>query len=60
MNYRDSRGFTFTPVVLFFGLWLIFASGLIWLTPIPAWAAIPLGLLAMILSLRLTDAVFDR
>ena len=56
----DERGYTFTPLVLFFGLWLIFSSLLMWLTPLPTWAAAILGLGAMLLFLRVADAVFSR
>ena len=55
---NNERGYTFTPVVLFFGLWLIFGSLLLWVTPLPVWAAVILGLGAVLLFLRVADAVF--
>jgi len=58
MNDRDSHSLTFTPFILFFGPWLIASSLLIWLTALPVWAAILLGLLIVILLLRLMDAIF--
>jgi hypothetical protein len=57
---NNERGYTFTPLVLFFGLWLIFSALLMCLTPLPAWASVILGLAAMLLFLRVADAVFSR
>ena len=57
---KNERGYTFTPLVMFLGLWLIFAALLVWLTPLPKWAAIPLGLVAVILFLCVSDVVFNR
>jgi hypothetical protein len=56
---NNERGFTFTPLVLFLGLWLIFGCLLSWLTPLPMWAAVILGLVAVIVFLRVADAVFN-
>jgi hypothetical protein len=60
MNHQDCRGFTFTPLILFVGLWLIFAVLLIRFMPLPLWASVPLALLAEILVLRLCDVIFNR
>ena len=60
VNQRDSHGFTFTPLVLFVGLWVIFSILLIRFTPLPLWASILLGLLAEVLFLQLCNMVFDR
>jgi hypothetical protein len=57
---EDERGYTFTPLLLFFGLWLAFGCLLRWLWPLPVWAAIILGLVAVLSSLRAADAIFNR
>jgi hypothetical protein len=54
----NERGYTFTPLVLFLGLWLISGSLLLWATTLPVWAAVILGLGGVLLSLRVADAVF--
>jgi membrane protein YdbS with pleckstrin-like domain len=50
---KAERGFTFTPLVLFYGLCLIFTCLVVWLTPLPKWSVFPLSLIVTVIAILL-------